>query len=102
MRKELNKELKHDKVKGNDDYSNGGISKISNKDLKLKITNMLVELKYNNIIILKYGCLETVFEDLGLNYTKNKSLWFKKSIELINNLDEEKLESSYIYNWIFN
>lgn len=83
-------------------YANGGVEKITDTDLKKEVNTMLNELKELNIIILKNGCLETCFEDLGIPFTENKVPWFKKSIELINQSSLDEIKGSYIYNWIFN
>ena len=95
IRKELNK------VFDKDFYQNGGIEKIIDDDLKNKVMRMLIDLKKYKIIILKQGCLESSFFDLGINYTTNKNKWFKDAINLINESSKELIESSYIYNWIF-
>ena len=95
IRKELNSVLEKYH------YYNGGISQIKDKKLKIKVTNMLINLKKSKIIILKYGCLENSFCDLGINYTTKKGNWFKEAIKLINESNNEKLKTSYIYNWIF-
>lgn len=99
--KYINTRKKINTVLKKDDYTNGGLEKIVDVDLREEVNDMLIELKRLNIIILKNGCLETCFEDVGIPFTKNKVNWFKNSLELINRASVESIKQSYIYNWIF-
>ena len=85
----------------NDRYYNGGLDFIEDDAMKEDLTRMFEYLKENGIIVLKTGCLESVFKDIGLEYSSNKKSWFPAALALLNDINSTQLQSSNLYDWLF-
>ena len=82
-------------------YYNGGLELVTDEDIRNKLNAMFEELKNNGIIILKTGCLESIFNEFGLDYSSNKKPWYPKALSLIEDISSEALEKSNIFKWLF-
>lgn len=82
-------------------YYNGGLELVADEDIRNKLNALFEDLKNNGIIILKTGCLESIFKNLGLDYSSNKKAWYPKALSLLEDINSEDLEKSSLFKWLF-
>lgn len=77
-------------------YHKNGLRAVENTELRIEVKGVIDELYKYNIIILSTGELESVLENIGLEYSSNKIAWVEKALQYINKNSAEELRHSDI------